>query len=83
MHQYQLIKKEIVKNCMKFVSKYPEEALGVAEAYATKGDLRLAIDSITKAVRDSDSRTTKHDQTEADMRSNLRQCFGIRKVKSF
>ena len=67
MHQYQLIKKEIVKNCMKFVSKYPEEALGVAEAYATKGDLKLAIDSIIKAVTDSDSRMKKHNQTEADM----------------
>ena len=70
---------------MKLVYEYMyiKKAKGFAEANATQEDLELAINTITKAVKSFDSRMTEHNQAEADMRSDLTQCFGIRKVKSF
>ena len=67
-----------VDNCLSIIRKYKEE--GFAEKDAKPKDLELAIDSITKAFWNSDSRMRKHDWVE-DLTLNLTKCYEIRKVR--
>ena len=72
-------------HCMlSYVNQYPEVAALFAEENATEKDLKVAIDIIKKAVKDTDSKKTKHILGRTDIiTTDLTQCYGIRKVKSF
>ena len=76
---------------MNLVHRYPKDAKGFAEEDATQEELELAIASITKAFRNSDSDNSSvrnvyyFDWAEDESRitSDLTKCYEIRKVKSF
>ena len=77
-----------VEHCMAIAYDYPEEAKNFAEEDATQEDLELAIASITKAFRNSDSdnssmRDFDWAEDESRITSDLTKCYEIRKVKSF
>ena len=83
-----------VDDCMIFVRKFPEEAKGFSEKDATQKDLKVAIESITEAIWNNHGiiviknhlelffGNTKA-EVEAEVTSELTQCYEIRKVKSF
>ena len=83
-----------VDDCMEFVRRYPEEAKGFSENDATQKDLKVAIESITEAIWNNYGiipykksfklffGNTKA-EVEAEVTSDLTQCYEIRKVKSF
>ena len=81
----------VVEDCMNLVHHYPKDAKGFAEEDATQEDLELAIASITKAFRnsDSDNSSMRDDdyfdwaEDESRITSDLTKCYEIRKVKSF
>ena len=76
---------------MNLVHRYPKDAKGFAEEDATQEDLELAIASITKAFRnsDSDNSSMRDDdyfdwaEDESRITFDLTKCYEIRKVKSF
>ena len=73
-----------VEDCIGFVYLYPEEAKGFADEDATQKNLEVAIRSIIKAYwkwkeYDYSNRAEK----ESDITTQLKQCYGIRKVKYF
>ena len=76
-----------VEDCIKIAYDHPEEAKRFAEEDATQEDLELAIASITKAFRNSDSdnssmRDDDWAEDESRITSDLTKCYEIRKVKS-
>ena len=73
----------VVEDCMNLVYHYPKDAKGFAEEDATQEDLELAIASITKAFRNSDSDNSSMRDDESRITFALTQCYEIRKVKSF
>ena len=73
-----------VDDCMIFVRIFPEEAKGFSEKDATQKDLKVAIESITEAIWNNhlSSHNTKA-EVEAEVTSDLTQCYEIRKVNFF
>ena len=74
-----------VEDCMGFVESFPEEAKGFAEVDATQVELEVAIESIAKDELDSLGNISEgyRAHVKAEIRSQLTQCFDIRKVNYY
>ena len=85
MHSIGHVASVDVKYCMGYVRSYPKEAKDFAEVAATKEDLDVAIGSIAKDELDSLGNITEgyRAHVKASIRSQLTQCFDIRKVNYY
>ena len=71
-----------VNDCMYYVNHYPEEAKGFADEDATQKNLELAIHSVIKAFwKWKEYDYSNRAQDESNITTQLKQCYGIRKVK--